>query len=73
MTYTTTYIVFDENTAQTKIDWHVSRVKPNLYYVGIPPKFEQIAEDESWTLPYVGTEIDVVPDEEELVTETVVP
>jgi len=58
---TCTYIVFEVDTPQSKIDWHVARVKPTIYYTGVPPKWQSIADAEGWTFPHVGTETDDVP------------
>jgi len=59
MTYS--YIVFEADTPQSKIDWHVARIKPDMWYTGVPPKWKAIAQAEEWTFPHVGTDTNDVP------------
>ena len=51
-----TYIVFEKDTPQSKVDWHVKRNKAQMYYDGVPPKWEAKALAEDWTFPYVVVE-----------------
>jgi len=52
-------IVFQKNTPQSTIDWHVRRKNARMYYTGVPPKWEARAIAEDWTFPYVVPEEDV--------------
>lgn len=52
-------IVFEKDTPQSKIDWHVKRNKAQMYYDCVPPKWEVRALAEDWTFPYVVPESDV--------------
>lgn len=56
VTRSQTFIVFEKDTAESKIAYHVRRNKACAWYDGIPPKWIQRAEDEGWTLPKVIVE-----------------
>jgi len=51
-----TWMVFDPDTTETKISYHMRKNKACGYYTGIPPKWEAQAEEEFWTLPKVIVE-----------------
>jgi hypothetical protein len=52
-------IVFRKDTPQSTIDWHVARLKPNLFFTGVPPRWEARAIAEDWTFPYVVPQADI--------------
>jgi len=52
-------LVFQKDTKQSTIDWHVARVKPDMWYTSVPPKWEAKALAEEWTFPYEVPESDV--------------
>jgi hypothetical protein len=54
-----TIIVFLKDTPQSTIDWHVKRKNARMFYVGVPPKWEERAIAEDWTFPYVVPEADI--------------
>jgi hypothetical protein len=54
-----TIIVFQKDTPQSTIDWHVRRKNARMYYDGVPPKWEAKAIAEDWSFPYVVPQADV--------------
>lgn len=53
---TQVFLVFEEGTPQSTIDWRVDLVKPDGYWTRIPPFLIETALTEDWTFPHVITE-----------------